>query len=89
MNRLFKIVLGALLVLGGPNLSRADDVECSDGKVKTCFMDGNNPSCVCLEPASSTEEVAPQGPNPGDEDLEYQGNGMEDDNEGDGADGEG
>ena len=84
MNRSFKILLGALLILGSPNVSRADDVECPESKVKTCFMDGRDPSCVCLDPASSTEEVAPQGPNPGDEALEYQGNGSEGGSEGGG-----
>ncbi len=74
MNRSFKIILAALLLLA-PNVSRADDVECPEDKVKTCFMDGHNPSCVCLLPASSTEEVAPSGPNEGEESLEYVGDG--------------
>lgn len=80
MKRLIAIAVGSALLLSSPALSWADDegeAECPEGKVKTCFMDGHDPSCVCLDPASSTDEVAPQGPNPGDEALEYQGDGGE------------
>jgi hypothetical protein len=40
----------------------ADEIECESNKVKTCFVDGSAPSCLCVDPAPVTGENPPNEP---------------------------
>jgi hypothetical protein len=40
----------------------ADEIECQEGKVKTCFVDGSSPSCLCVDPAPAAADNPPNAP---------------------------
>ncbi|MBX7138173.1 MAG: hypothetical protein K1X83_09325 [Oligoflexia bacterium] len=69
MNRTILAIAAALCVAAGPLRALADDVECPEDKVKTCFMDGGQEtSCICVEPSENRDDpVLPaneDSPNP-------------------------
>ncbi|MCB0310175.1 MAG: hypothetical protein KDD42_03000 [Bdellovibrionales bacterium] len=73
--RVCAVVIG--LVVGFSVAAHADDVVCPEGKVKTCFMDGESSECICVNPPESREIPEPALPEGYDESDEYTGPGGE------------
>jgi len=64
------LFISAFLLATASYAIAQQEEECSDGKVKTCFADGDNPACVCVDAPPPADE---NPPNPDEQPIEGEG----------------
>ncbi len=65
----YLIAIAAVL---GFSTAKADDVDCQDPKIKTCFTDGDSVSCNCFDPPDNRDDPVVQPPPENENPSEYE-----------------